>query len=161
MRALERLRRPRGGTVRVRQAVAGGESGFTLLEALLALAAALTVAAIIPALLSVRPLGADVSVDGFTHLEWRLFLQQLQIELHETERWSTDGATLYLQKWNGDKVSFSLVKSNIIRQVDGTGNETALRHVRAVSYSTGIRGLFVQVTATDGMVYEAFVARAF
>ncbi|AGT32770.1 competence protein ComGF [Geobacillus genomosp. 3] len=146
--------------MRVRKAVAGGQ-GFTLLEALLALTAALTVAAVIPVLLSVRPLGVVAPVDGFTHLEWRLFLQQLQIELHETERWSADGTTLYLQKWNGDQVSFSFVKSNVIRQVNGTGNETALRHVQAVSYRVGVRGLFVQVTGDDGIVYEAFVARAF
>lgn|GEM_PF-960465 len=147
--------------MRVQQAVAGRERGFTLLEALLALAAALTVAAVIPVLLSVRPLGAIGPIDGFTRLEWRLFLQQLQIELHETERWTADGPVLYLQKWNGDMVSFSLVKSDVIRQVNGTGYETALRHVRAVSYRVGAHGLFVQATATDGNKYEAFVARAF
>ncbi|MBB6284638.1 competence type IV pilus minor pilin ComGF [Geobacillus subterraneus] len=147
--------------MRVWQAVAERERGFTLLEVLLALAAALTVAAVIPALLSVRPLGAIMPVDGFAHLEWRLFLQQLQIELNETERWTADGATLYLQKWNGDKVSFSLIKSDVIRQVNGAGNETALRHVRAVSYRAGVHGLFVQLSATDGNVYEAFVTRAF
>ncbi|MED4974825.1 prepilin-type N-terminal cleavage/methylation domain-containing protein, partial [Geobacillus thermoleovorans] len=52
MRALERLRRPRDGAVRVWQAVAAKENGFTMIEALLALAAAMAVAAAVPALLS-------------------------------------------------------------------------------------------------------------
>nr|WP_216366457.1 competence type IV pilus minor pilin ComGF [Geobacillus sp. BMUD] len=162
MRALERLRRPRDGAVRVWQAVAAKENGFTMIEALLALAAAMAVAAVVPALLSVRLLAPEPT-DAFSRLEWRLFLQQLQIELNETKQWSTSGRVLYLQKWSGKTVSFSVVASRaeLIRQVNGAGNETALRHVRAVSYRAGARGIFLQVTADDGTVCEAFVARAF
>jgi competence protein ComGF len=148
--------------VRVQQAIGSKEGGFALLEALMALAVALAVAAVIPALLAVRPLAAEPS-DGFARLEWRLFLQQLQIELNEAKKWSTDGRVLYLHKWNGETVSFSLAapKAELIRQVNGAGYETALRHVRAVSYRIGVHGLFLQVTADDGTVCEAFVARAF
>jgi len=148
--------------VRVWQAVAAKENGFTMIEALLALAAAMAVAAVVPALLSVRLLAPEPT-DAFSRLEWRLFLQQLQIELNEAKKWSTDGRVLYLHKWNGETVSFSLVapKAELIRQVNGAGYETALRHVRAVSYRIGAHGLFLQVTADDGTVCEAFVARAF
>ncbi|KZM58176.1 competence type IV pilus minor pilin ComGF [Anoxybacillus geothermalis] len=148
--------------MRVWQAVAAKENGFTMIEALLALAAAMAVAAVVPALLSVRLLAPEPT-DAFSRLEWRLFLQQLQIELNEAKKWSTDGRVLYLHKWNGETVSFSLVapKAELIRQVNGAGYETALRHVRAVSYRIGAHGLFLQVTADDGKVCDAFVARAF
>ncbi|MFC0296947.1 competence type IV pilus minor pilin ComGF [Geobacillus jurassicus] len=148
--------------MRVWQTVAAKESGFTMIEALLALAAAIVIAAAVPALLSVRALAPE-PVDAFSRLEWRLFLQQLQIELNETKQWSTDGTALYLQKWSGEIVRFSVVASRaeLIRQVDGAGNETALRHVRIVSYRISAHGLFVRVTADDGTVCESFVARAF
>ncbi len=148
--------------MRVWQAVAAKENGFTMIEALLALAAAMAVAAVVPALLSVRLLAPEPT-DAFSRLEWRLFLQQLQIELNEAKKWSTDGRVLYLHKWNGETVSFSLVapKAELIRQVNGAGYETALRHVRAVSYRIGAHGLFLQVTADDGKVCDAFVARMF
>lgn len=120
------------------------------------------ITAAVPLLLSARVLGT-AAIDGFSPLEWRLFLQQLRIEMNETERWSADGDVFYLQKWSGETVRFLLMtrRAELIRQVDGAGYETALRHVRAVSYRAGARGLFVTVVADDGTVWEAFVARAF
>ncbi|NNV05376.1 competence type IV pilus minor pilin ComGF [Geobacillus sp. C56-T2] len=160
MRALERLRRPRAGALRLQQTV--GTSGFTLIEALISLLVAIMITAAVPLLLSARVLGT-AAIDGFSPLEWRLFLQQLRIEMNETERWSVDGDVFYLQKWSGETVRFLLAtrRAELIRQVNGAGYETALRHVRAVSYRAGARGLFVTVVADDGTVWEAFVARAF
>lgn len=136
------------------------EKGFTFLEMLLVMAIVLLMTSLLPLLLNVRLFKYE-NVNGFHHIEWEIFVQQLKKELNESKQWKTSGTTLYLEKFTGEQVSFELYQSSIRRQVNGTGNETALQFVENVTYILTNRGIFLRVTSSEGKTYEAFISRLF
>ncbi|AEH47241.1 competence type IV pilus minor pilin ComGF [Parageobacillus thermoglucosidasius] len=136
------------------------EKGFTFLEMLLVMAIVLLITSLLPLFLDVRLLKYE-NVNGFHHIEWEIFVQQLKKELNESKQWKISGTTLYLEKFTGEQVSFALYQSSIRRQVNGTGNETALQFVENVTYILANRGIFLRVTSSDGKIYEAFISRLF
>lgn len=136
------------------------EKGFTFLEMLLVMAIVLLITSLLPLFLDVRLLKYE-NVNGFHHIEWEIFVQQLKKELNESKQWKISGTTLYLEKFTGEQVSFALYQSSIRRQVNGTGNETALQFVENVTYILAKRGIFLRVTSSDGKTYEAFIFRLF
>lgn len=136
------------------------EKGFTFLEMLLVMAIVLLITSLLPLFLDVRLLKYE-NVNGFHHIEWEIFVQQLKKELNESKQWKKSGTTLYLEKFTGEQVSFALYQSSIRRQVNGTGNETALQFVENVTYILANRGIFLRVTSSDGKTYETFISRLF
>jgi competence protein ComGF len=136
------------------------KNGFTFLEMLIVLLIVLLITSLLPLLLDAR-LFTYENVNGFHRIEWEIFVQQLKRELNESKQWKSIGTTLYLEKFTGDQVSFELYRLSIRRQVNGTGNETALQFVENVTYTLTHHGIFLHVTATDGKTYEAFISRLF
>jgi competence protein ComGF len=127
---------------------------------LIVLLIVLLITSLLPLLLDAR-LFTYENVNGFHRIEWEIFVQQLKRELNESKQWKSIGTTLYLEKFTGDQVSFELYRLSIRRQVNGTGNETALQFVENVTYTLTHHGIFLHVTATDGKTYEAFISRLF
>jgi competence protein ComGF len=134
--------------------------GFTFLEMLVVLSVVLLVTSLLPLFFDARLFTYD-NMNGFHRTEWRIFLQQLQAELNESKQWKSNGTVLYLEKFTGEQVSFDLYQSTIRRQVNGTGNETALQYVKSAAYTATNNGIFLRVTATNGKAYEAFLFRLF
>jgi competence protein ComGF len=99
--------------------------------------------------------------ERFSRLEWQVFARQITSEVREAREMEIKQSTLYLYKFNGEKVSFEKYGNLIRRRVNGQGHEISLQYISGVQYKLEHDGLRIKVMTEQGKEYEMFIMTFF
>jgi competence protein ComGF len=140
--------------MRIREALALNK-GYTLIEAVLVLSG-------LTLLLSLSPLVINVITDSpekntLDSQEVELFFMQAGQDIRDSVGLSEDGKTLYLEKPNGDSVSYESYEEIIRRQVNRKGHEVLLQNVDTVNFEI-LNGAVKMTVGKKGVNYERVFA---
>jgi competence protein ComGF len=135
-------------------------SGFTLVEMLITLSGLFIIVSFMPMLLNIHWLKEHPS-ERFNRLEWQVFVRQITSEIRETREMELKQSTIYLYKFNGEKVSFEKYGNLIRRRVNGQGHEILLQSISDVQYKLQHDGLLIKVMTEQGKAYEMFIMTFF
>lgn len=128
--------------------------GFTLIEALMALSFLSIVAALVP--LFINSLDHAEDTETADPMEVELFFQEIGLEIRE----STDITTvypprvLYLEKYDGRRVSYERYGWSIRRQVDDQGHQVVLQKIRRFDCQLVGDGVKISIEGRKGETYE-------
>ncbi|MBA2869912.1 competence protein ComGF [Anoxybacillus calidus] len=135
-------------------------SGFTLVEMLITLSGLFIIVSFMPMLLNIQWIKEHQS-ERFSRLEWQVFARQITSEVREAREMEIKQSTLYLYKFNGEKVSFEKYGNLIRRRVNGQGHEISLQYISGVQYKLEHDGLRIKVMTEQGKEYEMFIMTFF
>lgn len=137
-------------------AIGKREHGFTFIEMLLCLSLLLLLAILAP---HVFP---KVSTEKkFLDFEWALCLEQMQMEFREASVVKTFPNKLFLQKNDGQVITFEKSGNQIIRRVDEKGYEIILQHITSVTFELQSLSLRVHVIDMDMQTHSGMITRFF
>ncbi|RAK22369.1 competence protein ComGF [Anoxybacillus vitaminiphilus] len=135
-------------------------SGFTLIEMLITLSGLLIIVSFMPMLLDIHWV-KEQQPERFNRLEWHVFARQIASEVREAREMEIKQSTIYLDKFNGEKVSFEKYGNLIRRRVNGQGHEILLQSVSDVQYKLEHDGIRVKVMTEQGKEYETLIMTFF
>jgi competence protein ComGF len=99
--------------------------------------------------------------ERFSRLEWQVFARQITSEVREAREMEIKQSTIYLYKFNGEKVSFEKYGNLIRRRVNGQGHEILLQSISDVQYKLEHDGILIKVMTEQGKEYEMFIMTFF
>lgn len=118
-------------------------NGFTLLEALLGLAAFSMMAALLP--LSVQVISnIDDIKPRLQAMEWEIFSTQIKKEIRMSEKIEPMTNRLVLTK-DSESILYEQYENKLRRKVNGTGNEVLLQNVNHVQFDKIKNGVLIKV----------------
>ncbi|WP_442594882.1 competence type IV pilus minor pilin ComGF [Neobacillus sp. D3-1R] len=126
-----------------RQSVNFWSNGFTLVEAMLGLAAFCMMAAFLPLSIQVIDREND-SVTRLQAMEWEIFSSQVKKEIRMSEKIDAMSNRLLLTK-DSDLISYEQYGTKLRRRVNGTGNEVLLQNVNQVQFEKMKNGVLIKV----------------
>ena len=135
------------------------DEGFSLLEVIIALSILSSCVLLFSfALSQVQTVRKAVRDDR--QIEWHLFINQLQNELHDSREVTTGKDKLTFEKVsekNGkwESITYERYYKIIRRQVDSTGHQPMLLDVSRVAFSSTGSRLLIDVTFYNGERYNA------
>lgn len=118
-------------------------SGFTLMEALLGLAAFCMMAALLPLSIQVVSRVDDVQ-PRIQEMEWEVFSSQVKKEIRMSEKIEPQTNRLLLTK-DSELILYEQYGTKLRRRVNGTGNEVLLQNVNNVQFESIKNGVRINV----------------
>lgn len=139
------------------------EKGFTLLETMLALFIFILSLTLMTTMVQQFKIVRQQTMRT-NHLEWHLFLNQFEYEVDQSLFLSTDGNSIYFEKYNDIKklpevISYQKMKGKkvIIRQVDSTGYQPILMNIKSMSFALKENNLILDATFLNNEQYKSQV----
>ncbi|HET7628471.1 MAG TPA: ComGF family competence protein [Bacillales bacterium] len=124
------------------------ESGFTLVESMIALAALTLILGLFPLVLKAVDLPA--ANDSMNEWETVLFFQQVKTEILTADAIAIGGKRLDLRMRDGTVVGYVFKNGKLVRKVNGRGSVWLLQHVRDVRFARVGKGVSIVVEGTKG-----------
>lgn len=131
------------------------DSGYTLLEMLIAMMILLVIASILPIGLRIIQ-NEGVFVSGIQRMEWEVFSSQVKKEIRAADEMTVRTDRILLRK-NGKVILYEKYGTNMRRRVDYQGHEILIQNLSSFQFEKIPMG--VQIIATD-LNGELFSARA-
>ncbi|RBW70580.1 competence type IV pilus minor pilin ComGF [Bacillus taeanensis] len=123
------------------------QSGFTLMEAMLAFSVICTIFAFFPLVMNVF---YEKKSDGLNQKEVELFLNQAGKEIREAKALNETWRKLEMINRNGETVTYERYGALIRRQVNGMGHEVMLQNVEGFSFSVSGEQVEISISGKDG-----------
>jgi competence protein ComGF len=120
-----------------------GNKGYTLMEALLGLAAFCLIAVLIPLSFHVLS-GVNLVNSRHQAMQWEVFSSQIKKEIRMSQRIDPQINRLLLTK-DTVTITYELSGSNLRRRVNFTGNEILLQNVKSVRFESLKNGVVIKV----------------
>ena len=135
------------------------KSGFTIMEALLALSVNTLLLFLMMGGLQVIQ-ASQQQLEKTNVAQWHLFLNQLENELADEVLVQKTSANIYTKSVDPtDKATYSYIFSSnkIVRQKDGTGHHPMLMGIKSVKYEVTNEGISIQAVFADNQTYKAYL----
>lgn len=132
----------------IKQRAFQNNSGFTLVEALIALTVFIACTASFPLLYDAVYKMRELTKTE-ENVEWELFAIQLRNELHMADNWQISGGKLYFT--NGEElISINQYQDKLRRQIEGKGHEVMLQNVKMAYFAFEGGKLYLHVLFQNG-----------
>jgi competence protein ComGF len=118
-------------------------SGFTLAEALLGLAAFCLLAALLPLSFQVFS-KVDQGNSRLQTMQWEVFSNQIKKEIRMSQKINPQVNKLFLTR-ETDSILYEKFGTNVRRRVNMTGNEILLQNVKNIQFDSIKNGTIVKV----------------
>jgi competence protein ComGF len=118
-------------------------SGFTLVEALLGLAAFCLLAALLPVTFQVFS-KVDQGNSRLQTMQWEVFSSQVKKEIRMSQKINPQVNKLFLTR-ETDSILYEKFGTNVRRRVNLTGNEILLQNVKSIQFDSIKNGTIVKV----------------
>jgi competence protein ComGF len=118
-------------------------SGFTLVEALLGLAAFCLLAALLPVSFQVFS-KVDQGNSRLQTMQWEVFSSQVKKEIRMSQKINPQVNKLFLTR-ETDSILYEKFGTNVRRRVNLTGNEILLQNVKSIQFDSIKNGTIVKV----------------
>lgn len=115
-------------------------NGFTLLEVLLAFSIFLVIASLLPQMVKAISF-TPKQMQGY---ETSLFIQQLSLDLQDTNKFAVINNVLYLYK-EDELITYGFFQQRIRRRVNNTGQEIVLQKVSEITFSEWKNGIDIEI----------------
>jgi competence protein ComGF len=133
-------------------------SGFTLVEALLGLAAFCLLAALLP--ISFQVLNkVEQGNSRLQTMQWEVFSSQIKKEIRMSQKINPQVNRLFLTR-DSDSILYEKFGTNVRRRVNLTGNEILLQNVKNIRFDSIKNGTIVEVEDIWNKKYS-FTTRAY
>lgn len=134
-----------------------GEHGFTLLEAMFCICLLAMLLLVTPRL---QPLFFGLPKQtSFNEFEWIIFMQQVQMEYREARTVQLIDKKLMMKDPSGFLVTYTPAGTQLIRKVNGSGNEILLQNVKTVFYKQSSNKLVIHIQDLDGKIHKGVLTR--
>jgi competence protein ComGF len=133
-------------------------SGFTLMEALMGLAAFCMLAAILPISFQVFS-KVDQGNSRLQAMQWEVFSSQIRKEIRMSQKINPQVNRLFLTR-DSDSILYEKSGTNVRRRVNLTGNEILLQNVKSIQFDSIKNGTIVMVVDIWNKKYS-FTTRSF
>lgn len=133
-------------------------SGFTLAEALLGLAAFCVFAALLPLSFQVFS-KVDQGNSRLQTMQWEVFSSQIKKEIRMSQKINPQVNKLFLTR-DSDSILYEKYGTNVRRRVNLTGNEILLQNVKSIQFDPIKNGTIVKVEDIWSNKYS-FTTRSF
>ncbi|MFD2446041.1 competence type IV pilus minor pilin ComGF [Bacillus sp. CGMCC 1.16607] len=120
-----------------------GNKGFTLLEAILGLAAFCLMAALFPFTMQIIN-GITETESRLQKMEWEVFSSQIKKEIRTSDKIQINSNFISLTK-DVASVTYEQYGTKLRRRVNGAGHEIILQNVKNVSFTQVKNGVFILV----------------
>jgi competence protein ComGF len=118
-------------------------SGFTIAEALLGLAAFCLLAALLPLSFQVFS-KVDQGNSRLQTMQWEVFSSQIKKEIRMSQKINPQDNRLFLTR-ESDSILYEKFGSNVRRRVNLTGNEILLQNVKTIQFESIKNGIIIKV----------------
>lgn len=133
-------------------------SGFTLAEAVLALATNSLVLLLVCSLLQIARI-QDQHLRLEKNVEWHLFLNQMEEDVSDKEIvMVAQREVRFQEQGTGAIVSYAFKEAEIVRQVYGQGYVPMLTGIREVWYTGTTEGIQVSAAFSNGQTFQGYVS---
>ena len=139
------------------------DKGFTLLETMLALFIFILSLSLMTTMVQQFKIVRQQTMKT-NHLEWHLFLNQFEHEVDQSLFLSTNGNSIYFEKYNDTKkipevISYQKMKGKevIIRQVDDTGYQPVLMNIKTITFVLKENKVILNATFFNNEHYKSLV----
>jgi competence protein ComGF len=133
-------------------------SGFTLTEALLGLAAFCLLAALLPLSFQVFS-KVDQGSSRLQTMQWEVFSSQIKKEIRMSQKINPQVNRLFLTR-DSDLILYEKSGTNVRRRVNLTGNEILLQNIKSIQFDSIKNGTIVKVEDIWSKKYS-FTTRSF
>lgn len=135
-----------------------GSNGFTLLEAILGLAAFCLMASLLP--ISIQVVNkVDQTEIRLQAMEWEVFSSQVKKEIRMSKQISVLSNSISFKK-DADSILYEKYGTKLRRRVNGAGHEVLLQNVNNVQFEKINNGVLIKVEDIWNNVYS-LSARSF
>jgi competence protein ComGF len=118
-------------------------SGFTIAEALLGLAAFCLLAALLPLSFQVFS-KVDQGNSRLQTMQWEVFASQIKKEIRMSQKINSQDNRLFLTR-DSDSILYEKFGTNVRRRVNLTGNEILLQNVKTIQFESIKNGIIIKV----------------
>jgi competence protein ComGF len=118
-------------------------SGFTIAEALLGLAAFCLLAALLPLSFQVFS-KVDQGNSRLQTMQWEVFSSQIKKEIRMSQKINPQDNRLFLTR-ESDSILYEKFGTNVRRRVNLTGNEILLQNVKTIQFESIKNGIIIKV----------------
>jgi competence protein ComGF len=118
-------------------------SGFTIAEALLGLAAFCLLAALLPLSFQVFS-KVDQGNSRLQTMQWEVFSSQIKKEIRMSHKINPQDNRLFLTR-ESDSILYEKFGTNVRRRVNLTGNEILLQNVKTIQFESIKNGIMIKV----------------
>ncbi|MCA1025508.1 prepilin-type N-terminal cleavage/methylation domain-containing protein [Cytobacillus kochii] len=108
-------------------------NGFTLIEALIALACFLIIVSFMPLVFKVISVNENID-ERKQKIEWLVFIQQLKKEVRVAEKISLDNRGVLILLIDNQSISYEKYGDKLRRRVNGAGHEVVLQKLQSVQF---------------------------
>ncbi|MCH1624913.1 competence type IV pilus minor pilin ComGF [Fredinandcohnia quinoae] len=133
------------------------DKGFTFIEMLLTFSVLLVILSFISPFLHVISKNTNVQ---FNKLEWEVFIQQVKMEIRETNevKINKNNHSVTFTNHGGQTILYEKYGDKIRRRVDGAGHELLLQKINSVTFHSKNNTIIISVMSNDGDRFETNIS---